>query len=131
MPRSFAFAALSTLALCAAAPAFAQDESVTQPRQVEVRYGDLDVYSEAGADALLRRIGQATDQVCGVHSGPASVQERASVGTCRVETTENAVSDVANPVVTARYYGYTPQVIIESENEYVDPNATVVVKKPG
>lgn len=129
MPRTLAFATLSAIAFCAA-PAFAQDNSTTQLRQVEVRYGDLNVYSEAGADALIRRIGQATDQVCGEHAGPASMQEHHSVGNCRVEVAENAISDVGNPVVTARYYGYEPQVIIEGENTYVDPNAAVVVKKP-
>jgi UrcA family protein len=130
MPRTLVFATLSAIALCAA-PAFAQDESTTQLRQVEVRYGDLDVYSQAGADALIRRIGQASDQVCGERSGPSSIQEHNSVNTCRTEVTENAISDVGNSVVTARYYGYQPQVIIESENTYVDPNAVVVVKKPG
>ena len=129
MPRTLVFATLSAIALCGA-PAFAQDQSTTQLRQVEVRYGDLDVYSQAGADALIRRIGQASDQVCGERAGPTSIQEHNSVNNCRVEVTENAISDVGNSVVTARYYGYEPQVIIESENTYNDPNAVVVVKKP-
>lgn len=131
MLRTLKFATLSALALCAASPAFSEDNNVAQPQQQVVYYGDLDVYSDAGAEALIRRVQQAADSVCGEHPGPATIQESRSVGSCRVQTAETAISDINNSIVTARYYGYTPEVIIgEETSSYADPNASVVVKKP-
>jgi hypothetical protein len=44
------------------------------------------------------------------------------VGACAAETQENAISDVGHPVVTALYYGYSPEVVVEegSADPYVD-----------
>jgi UrcA family protein len=131
MPRSLSFVALSVLALCAASPAFSEQNNVAQPQQQVVDYGDLDVYSDAGAEALIRRVQQAADNVCGKHAGPATIQESRSVDLCRVQAAENAISDIGNSIVTARYYGYTPEVIVGEETSiFVERNATVVIKKP-
>lgn len=104
MPRSLHFAIASAAVLALAAPAFAQDET-TRPQERVVTYGELNLNSSAGADTLVRRIEQASDQVCGRHDGRTNARQRIISQRCAVETAENGVADVDHPVVTARYYG--------------------------
>jgi UrcA family protein len=117
MLRPLIFTAVSVLAL-GAAPAMADPDFGPERRVVE--YGDLDVYSEDGADALLGRIDQASSAVCGERTGPMDGRERNAVNNCTLETADNAVSDVGNSVVTARHYGYSPEVYVEEEGS-ADP----------
>jgi UrcA family protein len=104
--------ALAAALLSAAAPAFAQDYQ----RQV-VSYADLDVDSDPGVDVLLRRIRLASENVCGHRSGPRPLTEDIIVKSCVVETTEDAVNEADIPHLTARYYGYQPEVIIDEDAE--------------
>ena len=111
--------ALSTsavLALAAASPALAQ--SITQPRSEVVTYGELDLNSSEGAETLVRRIENTSEEVCGHRSGPRPISESRTVNNCRSETEEYAVADVNHPNVSAHYYG--GYAVIEPEGSY-DP----------
>ena len=110
MPRLFVTAACAAvMAIAAGAPALAQ----TRPETRIVYYGDLNLDSPAGADALIRRVEQASDVVCGDRPGPQTLSEHASVGDCEVTTTQYAIEDIGNPMVLGRYYGHTPEVVVE------------------
>lgn len=117
MLRPLIFTAVSVLAL-GAAPAMAEPDFGPERRVVE--YGDLDVYSDAGADALLGRIDAASEAVCGERTGPMDGRERNNINECTVETADNAVSDVGNSILTARHRGYSPEVYVEEEGS-ADP----------
>jgi UrcA family protein len=111
--------------LCATAlPASAQDRDVR--RQV-VYIGDVDRYTEAGADAILDRIDRAAHNVCDAGPGLRPIAELSDVHACRTDAREDAVRQVNSPVVTAMYYGYTPQVIV-ADDEY--SGDAIIVKKP-
>ncbi|MFZ2030994.1 MAG: UrcA family protein [Vitreimonas sp.] len=115
--------AIAALSLCAAAPAFAQQDtaSTTQLNQRVVPYGDLNLDSRAGADTMLRRIDNASRVVCGDRSGPRTMQENGSVHGCVNDSTETAVNDLDHPNVRNRYYGNTPEVIIEDDDSAAYP----------
>lgn len=107
---------LFTTAACAVALMFVAAAPASAQWQVESRvvtFGDLDLDSAEGADVLIRRIRLAADVVCGDRPGPQGVAERHSVRGCEIETTEYAINDVGHPVVLGRYYGYTPEVVVE------------------
>jgi UrcA family protein len=108
MSRMLAFAACVALS-CAAAPVFAQ----TRPESRVVHFGDLNLDSAAGADTLIRRVELAADVVCGDRSGPQMLSEHASIRHCEVSTADQAIEDIGNPVVLGRYYGHTPEVVVD------------------
>jgi UrcA family protein len=128
MPRSLSLlCAAAALAFTAAAPVSAQDyESEV------VRFGDPDHDSERGAEALIERLQNASERVCGVRSGPQPVAQRVYQRDCALETTEYAVRDVGHPMVLAEYYGVYPRVIVEegSADPYWDDGYVTVTKKP-
>ena|SRR5690242_11918733 len=126
MLRTVSLAAISALLLGAAAPAMAQSVAETNSRVVYI--GDVDQGTEEGADIILDRIADASASVCRDDRFQGSVANVAATetGRCRVEATETAVADLDNGLVTARYYGLTPEVIV-SDSEYDD---SVEVKKP-
>ncbi len=110
MKRSLALALGSVLALSFAAPAFADPQ---EPRRQTVSQDGLDTYSDDGADILIRRLRNAAENVCGDRAGPEPVVQEHVTRVCTYETTANAVADANNSVVTARYYGYEPEVIVD------------------
>ncbi len=117
MQRSMTFVCASALMLAFAAPSFAQS---SQNRVVE--YGDVDAYSQRGAETILNRVEHASEQICGDRPGPMPIPERQGVAACTYETMDIAVADINNPAVTARYYGYDPQVIVEDPDDaYLSP----------
>ena len=102
--------------LGSAAPALAQEA-----QQRVVHYGDLNLDNPHGARVLVRRIEQASGDVCNDRTGPRPLTENAIVHACKAEATENAVADVDHPMVTAEYYGRRePRVIIEDEGAPAD-----------
>jgi UrcA family protein len=120
-----ALGVIAAFSLCAAAPAFAQQDaaSTTQLNARVVPYGDLNLDSRSGADTMLRRIDNASRYVCGDRTGPRTIQENGSVHGCVHESMETAVNDLDHPNVTNRYYGNTPQVIISGdEDDYGYPD---------
>lgn len=92
-----------------ATPAFA-DEYET--RQQRVYYGDLDPYDRRDANTLLGRIDRAADNVCDdrMPQPPSAHQDEAI---CEAIAREDAVRDVANPVVTAMHRGYAPAIDVD------------------
>jgi UrcA family protein len=77
-------------------PAWSNAADVTS---VTVRYGDLDLSSPAGADALYRRIQAAGKQVCG-YSG-ATLLEQAAWRSCYRNAVGDAVRKVNSPQLIA------------------------------
>jgi UrcA family protein len=125
MSRCVHAALASALLLAAAAPAMAQNYQ----SQV-VTYGELDLNSRNGAETLIRRIEQASDNVCGNRTGPRSVRENSTVNACARETTEIGVEDVAHPNVTRSYYERQGTGYIEgSYDPYYDSAYPSVDKK--
>lgn len=116
MSRAFRILIASAAVLSCAAPAIAQ----THPESRLVTYGDLDLESRAGADALIRRIDNAAEQVCGVNDGRTDTRQFYINRACHVETAENAVNDTGHPVVISRYYG-SGYAIVEEGDAYYDP----------
>jgi UrcA family protein len=74
-------------------------------KQVEVSFADIDTTTDRGADHALRRIRRAAEAVCEVRTGLQPAGERAQARACVNEAVENAVSNLADPMVTARYRG--------------------------
>ena len=118
MSRSVHIALASALLFAAATPALAQNYQ----SQV-VTYGELDLDSRAGADTLIRRIEQASDNVCGDRTGPRPVRENSTVNACARETAELGGEDVAHPNVTRRYYERQGTGYIEGSYDPYDDSA--------
>lgn len=109
MSRLIASAAIAALlAAAAAAPSFAQE---AQSRVVS--YADLDLYDPADADEFIARIQNASDEVCGDHPGRRTIAETRDVRDCSAETTDYAIEDFGHPMVTGRYHGFTPNIVVE------------------
>ncbi|MEP9358483.1 UrcA family protein [Sphingomonas sp. KR3-1] len=70
------FIAAFAAATLIATPAFAGE------RTVIVRHADLDLNTDAGRNALNRRLAAATEQVCGSYSN-VSADEQDTVKSCR------------------------------------------------
>lgn len=85
-------------AICAgtagAAPVVADAPSVT------VRYGDLDLSSDAGTRALYRRLAAAAKQVC-PDRPVRELSTRQFVETCRRQAINDAVRQIPSPQLAA------------------------------
>ena len=110
MTRTLALTVASALAL-ASTPVAA--ESLF--RSEVVRYGDLDLESPQGADALIRRIENAAENVCDSDQVHRPTDTLANSQACAAETTDEAISDTNHPTVIARYHGYTPEIVIDDD----------------
>jgi UrcA family protein len=125
MRRSYILCIAALLA-SASLPAVAQE---VQPRERVVTYSDLNLDNASGAHVMVRRIENASRQVCGDRSGPRSLSENGSVHACRVDSAENAVTDLDHPMVTAEYYGnHGGNVIVTDDGSavYDDSGAPVI-----
>ena len=80
---------------------------VHQYEQV-VRFGDLDLSSEHGADQLYSRLLYAARYVCGENDDPAYFYERHAVRKCEQSSIENAVAEIDRPKLTAAYDQHFP-----------------------
>jgi UrcA family protein len=129
MRRSYILCIAALLA-SAAIPAVAQE---VQPRSRVVTYGDLNLNNPYGAHVMVRRIENASREVCGDRSGPRPLNENGSVHACRVDATENAVSDLDHPMVTAEYYGDRGgNVVVTDDGARVyDDSGAPVYQEPG
>jgi UrcA family protein len=65
-----------------------------------VPYLDIDLTSAAGAPALLQRIEDAADAVCGGGATKISKQEKEDYAECRDIAVADAVAKVRNPALT-------------------------------
>ena len=94
-------AALAAPLATVAAPAAAQDN--TDVRQTVLRYSDLDLTRSAGAQAMMSRIRQAAETVCGKAPLTRELGERADHTACMATTMGATVKKVDAPLVTALY----------------------------
>lgn len=95
-----AIAAGVALALAASTAAFAD------PVQVRTSTAGLDVHSDGGARAMLRRLDNATLSACGVSKFSLSEVKRSTRATeCYKDAMGGAVQSLAAPKVTALYRG--------------------------
>jgi UrcA family protein len=91
------------LALTAVAHSAAAEQQ-TAVRQIEVRFGDLNLNKEAGAATLLNRLSMAARNVCDASPlGYSNLNPRNSPFACRKATMQKAVADVNHPMVTAMF----------------------------
>lgn len=135
MPRTFSPGPL--ICVCAfvsaafAVPSFADETNYDRTTRHEVRrevvrFSDLDLNTTYGADMLLRRIDTAAGHVCGDRMGPRSLDEHRFAEGCKGVAEERAVYDVGHPLVIARYYGRTPDIIIDDQYSYYRDGSVAV-----
>lgn len=121
-----------------AVPSFAQETNYDRTTRNEVRrevvtFGDLNLNTEHGADQLVRRIEIAAGHVCGDRVGRRELTENRLVRDCTGAAEEEAVYDVGHPMVLARYYGRSPEIYIDEDEDVVAyyPDGSVVVYDGG
>jgi UrcA family protein len=73
-----------------------------------VRFGDLDLGSQHGADKLYSRLLNAARYVCGDSDDPVYFYERHTVRQCEQASIESAVAQIGRPKVTAVYDHHFP-----------------------
>ncbi|MBI1250860.1 MAG: UrcA family protein [Alphaproteobacteria bacterium] len=102
MTRTALAIATSLAAAFAAAPisALAMD---SEARTVTVQYGDLNLNSTEGVDAMLNRIERASESACGVTSGRADLRTQRFQRECVAETIANTVETLGVASVTSAY----------------------------
>jgi UrcA family protein len=93
MMKTFAIAVATVLTGCLAATAQATVRVESVQQQV-VRYGDLNLASQADSQILLGRIKAAARNVCGVHQGPMPIEIQARLQACAEDATSRALADV-------------------------------------
>lgn len=98
------FQTLSVAALVLAAVALPATAAETRRAAVEVTYADLNLSSEEGAAALIRRLDQAAKQVCGVDYRQRGFLRRTQRA-CHDQTLTKAIANVDAPMVTQMYAG--------------------------
>jgi UrcA family protein len=107
MSRSFDTLVLAIALAVVTQPTLA-DQNEVLTRQITVSYADLNLQSEAGARALLRRLHTAATRAC--RRSPDNLaywQQPAISSSCRAEALRIAVATIDRPTVTAAYHDYT------------------------
>jgi UrcA family protein len=92
--------------LWCAAPALAQTSDAVP--SVAVKYGDLNIASPAGAQALLKRIEAAANSACGGAPDIRQFDQLADFEACRRSAVARAVVAVDSPMLTAMAHGRSP-----------------------
>ncbi len=122
MNNHFTFPALAVAALlgCVAAgqPALARAAAPDSDQvSIKVSYADLNLDSRAGAEALLRRVGQAAESVCG--SRPSDhLDDLMIYRACVRGVADRAVANLGHPLVSALNAGgpVESHVVVEAAN---------------
>lgn len=97
--RSTGLLAAAMLSLTAGAAAAQQNDD--GPRSVVVKYGDLNLDSQAGARVMLARIRSAASRACGEAVDIAMLDRFALYSHCRTASIDQAVRALNAPLVTA------------------------------
>lgn len=105
-----ALAAAITFGFAAAAPASAANLD----RAKRITYVELDLGQRAGAEAMLQRIENAANAMCGEPAGNMPVVQRAAIRQCIRDRSDRAVAAVNHAGVSALYYGRNPEVLISA-----------------
>jgi UrcA family protein len=103
-------ATLTALTVCLVAGAAGAAHAATPARSVTVSYGDLNLASAQGTDALYARIVSAAREVCG--AGEVDIRNLhalASERTCESSAIAQAVHAVHSPALAALYGTRQPQ----------------------
>ena len=100
MFRSTFLALAAVAAVAVATPAAAQADSVT------IGYGDLNLASQSGRQALNRRIDGAADQLCG-DVAPLQLKANAMSRTCRADVVADARAQLARVIVDDQFASIT------------------------
>ena len=90
------------LAAITAPPANAEERGSYETR---IAYGDLNLDSAAGADAMLRRIRHAARDACGDSHVRMTLNQHVRMRACTGNFVQRAVAELANDNVTARFNG--------------------------
>jgi UrcA family protein len=101
--RRIAIAAVAVTALIPVTTALADVPAGSAAPQAVVKYADLDLTSDAGAAALLRRIEAAARQVCGNPIEVQPLDRSMRVQQCNKQAIEHAVTALGAPKVTLAY----------------------------
>lgn len=102
MLKSTALVAAAAATLFAGHAAAADRDEVTVTERVP--YGDLNLESEAGARAMLRRLSAASNRVCGGHPGVTTdLLRMRSWRACRRDSLTSAVAQLDAPYVSRLY----------------------------
>jgi UrcA family protein len=88
-----------------------------QAHQVRVRYGDLNLNTEQGADELYRRISYAAHEVCSDVVVPSYVLLESAYRQCRQTAMQDAVAKVDRPRLTALYDRHFPENPLANNNQ--------------
>jgi UrcA family protein len=91
------------VAFTAAGAAHAHTNKAGEIVGVAVSYGDLNLQSEAGIEALMRRIETAASKACGGRPARHELQRHSRYNNCVKDATDRAVTDVNASTVTAWY----------------------------
>jgi UrcA family protein len=91
-----------TIAAAAMIAALATGARAADVPQVHVKYGDLNVNTQAGAAALYQRIRFAADQVCELPNA-RNLAVAAKMQACADHAVATAVATVNNPTLTGLY----------------------------
>jgi UrcA family protein len=107
-----ALTAMATLCLAGGAQAApAQNDDVPS---VVVKYADLNLDSEAGAKALLRRVNHAARMVCGEQNDDPISRLDFAIPACVRRATDQAVERLGNATVTAMNQGARTTAVASS-----------------
>jgi UrcA family protein len=101
--RRIALAAVAATTLIPMTSALADMPTGSAAPQAVVRYADLDLTSDVGASALLRRIEAAARQVCGDPRVVQPLTRSTRIRRCNTQAIEHAVTAIGAPKVTLAY----------------------------
>jgi len=101
---AFALAGAASARAAVVSEADAAREIESQPIQVAIKFGDLDLASEPGSAAMLQRISHAALEACGASSfSVPDYRWAVKNSTCYRGSMDRAVADLAAPAVTHLY----------------------------
>lgn len=90
---------IAAAALALAAPALAAPMDLSEA--VKVKYGDLDLSTDAGVAQLGRRLDHAAEQICG-HVPPRGIGEQQRTAACQDNVVARANAVLAPVLAAAR-----------------------------
>ena len=103
----FLVLAVALIASAAAAPAWSEPLGARRVEVIKVKVpvGDLDLNSQAGADALIRRVSAVAAKACGVPdaSGVNRAEQLRANKACKSKALAGAIAQLDAPIVLARY----------------------------
>jgi UrcA family protein len=105
-------AALAALAAAGMLAGVACAAGPTRPfavPELAVAYGDLDLASPQGVQALHRRLTAAAERVCPRTDLRLNATEKAAARECRKRALEHAVREIGSPELAALHAATTPR----------------------